>query len=234
VVLREAVALARQSILIPKGASGLRETGPAPHLTVFVHGYMASGGVFTPLARYLADIGVAPRQLHFSYKPLGSVAGHALRLAAMIRDAQPEGAVDIVGHSMGGLLARYYRQILGRRLDRLVCLATPHRGTRVAAGFGALPLARELAPGSETLRLLETTRGGLAGVRVCSVVAESDAMVTPLDNAALEGHEAVRLHGVGHQGILFDRGAWSHVRRVLSEPRLPARVEVRDAHGAAA
>lgn len=215
-IFREAMAMARQSLLLPRMATELRQIAPAPHLTVFVHGYMASGGVFAPMAAYLASRGAAPRQLHFTYAPLGSIARLAERLGRLIRDAQPAGGpVHVVAHSLGGLVARYYLQVMGGRIDRLVCLATPHRGTRRATPWTSLPLAREIVPGSETLRLLEVGQHRLANTRICSIVAEGDALVTPVESAALEGHEVVRLPGVGHQGLLFDARAWSHVERVL-------------------
>jgi triacylglycerol esterase/lipase EstA (alpha/beta hydrolase family) len=218
VFLREAVALAKHGMLLHRVSPALREVAPAPHLTVFVHGYMASGGVFGPLAEHLASRGIAPRQLHFTYLPTGSVAQHALRLDALIREAHPEGPVHIVGHSMGGLIARYYLQVLGRRLDRLVCLATPHKGTVRAERWSSLPLTREITPSSPTLRLLDATADRLAGVRVCSIVAEADTLVAPVESAALEGHEVVRLPGVAHLSVLFDKTAWDHVARVLAEP----------------
>src|SRR5579884_2661582 len=122
-MLREVAALARQGWLLPRVGDALREHGPAEHLVVFVHGYFASGGVFGPLAERLAERGVAPRQLHFSYVPAGRVARHAEALGRAIERAQqgrPRGSVCVVAHSLGGLIARYYAQVLGGRLDALV------------------------------------------------------------------------------------------------------------------
>jgi pimeloyl-ACP methyl ester carboxylesterase len=82
-------------------------------------------------------------------------------------------AIDIVGHSMGGLIARAYAEgsdfqdVLGTELFRdygmpyggeirtLVLLATPNHGTRIAeVGDWFNALSRQLAPESEFLRLL--------------------------------------------------------------------------------
>ncbi len=218
-MFREAAAYARQGLLLSRGATGIRGASPESRegLTVFVHGYMASGGVFEPLAKHLQDEGLAPWQAHLNYAPFGSVESLAQRLDALIRGSGVRGPVSIVAHSLGGLVGRYYAQVLGRPLSKLVCLATPHTGTSLASRFSGLPLAKEIAPGSETLQLLERTKDRLHGARVCSLVAEGDLMVTPVESAALAGHEVQRLAGVGHQGILFDRAAWAHVRRVLSE-----------------
>lgn len=207
--------MVRQGVLIATSRGGYREHAPAEALTVFVHGYFAGGGVFEPLAKWLADEGVSSRQLHFGYGPYGTVRGLAERLATRIATHHPQGPVHIVGHSLGGLIARYYVQMLGGRAERIVCLATPHRGTVRARPWTAIPLAREIAPGSETLRSLDATRDRLRDVRVVSLVAEDDAMVLPVESAVLDGHEAVRLPGVGHQSLLFDRGAWGHVAKAL-------------------
>ena len=48
-----------------------------------------------------------------------------------------EGKVHFIGHSMGGLLARYYldlyrAQIPSRKLGRVVMMGTPHHGSEVA------------------------------------------------------------------------------------------------------
>jgi len=83
--------------------------------------------------------------------------------------------IDIVGHSMGGLIARAYAEIgdfddvLGTDLFRdygihyggeirtLILLATPNHGTLLAAlGEWFNTLSQQLAPESEFLRLLNT------------------------------------------------------------------------------
>lgn len=221
---REMSAVARQGALITRSIENA-VAPPVPYaganpsggpLVVFVHGYFAHGGVMLPLAEHLERGGIAPRQAHLSYGPAGSVASLARRLDALVRAQNPnDDPVYVVGHSMGGLVARYYAQVLLRPLARLVCLATPHRGTARAGFFTALPLAGELAPGSETLALLERTRDRLSETRVLSIVAGRDTMVVPTQNAALEGHEVVHLEDLGHQGILFDRDAWAHVERFV-------------------
>lgn len=215
--MREALAVARQGVLIALPGPSYREHAPSRALTVFIHGYFAGGGVFEPLSDWLADESIAMRQLHFAYGPYGSVRKLAERLARNIAEVHDGGPVHLVGHSLGGLIARYYVQLLGGRADRMVCLATPHRGTMRASRWRAVPLAREIAPGSETLRVLDATRNRLSRVRLCSVVAEDDGMVLPVDSAVLEDHEVVRLAGVGHQSVLFHHDAWRHVRRVLGD-----------------
>ncbi|MEN6369799.1 MAG: hypothetical protein ABFD77_08900 [Thermotogota bacterium] len=101
---------------------------------------------------------------------------YAARLAeeiAWVRSVTGAAAVDLVGHSMGGLVARCYvecddfAQLLGQPgfedygttyshdVRTLITLATPHYGAGLA-GLGTWlgPLVAELAPGSQLLQVL--------------------------------------------------------------------------------
>jgi len=73
--------------------------------------------------------------------------------------------VHVVGHSMGGLIARYYVQRLGghERVHTLVTLGTPHEGTAMAY---TLPhaLVRQLRPDSDVIADLREPAPGCAPV----------------------------------------------------------------------
>jgi pimeloyl-ACP methyl ester carboxylesterase len=207
--IKEVFALARQGWLIPRPGRSHRTHGEAEHLVVFVHGFCASAGVFNPMAEHLARHGMAPRQLHFGYPPTGSVAEHAERLAGLIERAHPEGPVCVVAHSLGGLISRYCVQVLGQRIDALVTLGTPHRGTSLARVW-PLTLTRELSPDSTLLRTLDATRSRLQETRVTSIVALQDVLV-PVRSAVFDGARCVYIDGVGHHGVLFHHRAWQTV-----------------------
>ncbi len=215
---RELVALAKHVPLMPAMSTEVIEYAPTAGLTVFVHGYMATGGVLRPLGEFLGRTGVAPRQLYFTFSPTGSLAEHARKLDDLVKRARragDNGPVHIVGHSLGGLLARYYRQVLGRPVERLVCIATPHGGVPRASAFKALPLIDEVAPGSSTLALLDATHARLAQTEVTCVIPSHDTLVPPAHSAQLKGARHVHVHGVGHNGVLFDREMWDHVADAL-------------------
>lgn len=216
-VLREVAAVARQGWLIPqRPAQGFRDEDDG-RLVVFVHGIFASSGVWRPMANHLAVTGIAKRQLHFNFAPIGSVERHAERLAREIERVHPNGPVAIIAHSLGGLIARYYAQLLGGRLDTLVTMGTPHRGTAAARGW-PLDLARDLSPGSSLLRSLESTRDRLDHSSLTSMVAGLDVLV-PAESARLEGSNVVEIPWVGHHGLLYDRVAWDHTRDAFAPAR---------------
>ncbi len=215
-MLKELASVARQGWLIPQPGRALREHGEAEHLVVFVHGYFASAGVFKPMAEHLAREGLAPRQLHFTYLPTGSVAEHAERLARCIDEAHPEGPVCVVAHSLGGLVSRYCAQVLGQRIDALVTIGTPHRGTSLARHW-PMRLTRELSPGSPLLHTLDATRHRLDSTELTSIVAVQDALVSNR-SAVMERSRVVYIDGVGHHGVLYHRDA---LRAVADGIRLP-------------
>ena len=212
-VLQEVVAVARQGWLIPQRPGRLRQHADAEHLVVFIHGFFASSGVFRPMAVALAHEGLAPRQVHFDYAPIGSIEGNARRLAKVIEEARVPGPVTVIAHSLGGLIARHAIQHLGVRVDALVTLGTPHHGTPHARPW-PLRLAKELSPGSLPLTSLAATRHRLEATEVTSIVASSDVLVHA-DSSALDGSRVVHIDGVGHHGVLYDPRAWEAVREAI-------------------
>jgi triacylglycerol lipase len=79
--------------------------------------------------------------------PTVSIAARAADLKQFIADSVPCGPVHIVGHSLGGLDARYMISRLGmeERVLSLTTIATPHRGTSFA-DWGVRRFARLLGP----------------------------------------------------------------------------------------
>ncbi len=134
----------------------------------------------------------------------------------------------IVGHSMGGLLARHYIQHLGgdRRVKSLITLGTPHRGTptalvglSVTAGgmFGGS--ASQMIPGSGFLRQLNA-RTFPASIPLVSVYSKAD-LVCPWWCSVLKprpGESSMRNHivpGVGHTDLTVNGTVYRLVREEL-------------------
>jgi triacylglycerol lipase len=200
-VARELVAYAQHGALgaLPRRAK-LEGGGPA---ILFVHGHGGGAGVFGPLERALARRGHR-RFVSWDYRSRGTVEELARALA---RDAGAlEGEVHVIGHSLGGIVARLWLQELGgRRVARsLVTLSTPHRGLAAIPGARALPLVRELVAPSPLLERLDRGASALDGLPGLAIVSSRDHFVRSWQSAGFGAARVVPVSGVGHVGVLFD------------------------------
>lgn len=223
-IVREGLALLAHGLLLPFGRrSAARRPGRArdARTLVFVHGLGANRSGFLPLQTYLRAHGHA-RQYAFRYRSSGSLEGLALRLKREVDAHVRGGRIDVVAHSMGGLVARLWIQALGghRRVDRLVTLATPHHGSH-AATFIPTPLVRQLLPDGPFLRHLNALPPP-PRVRVTSIVAGRDLLVQPVDSARCPFGEALAFTDLGHVELLFRPRVFGAVLRALEPPAAEA------------
>src|SRR5256885_11466840 len=218
IIGRELLALAASSVLFPFGIarSKARTARRKDQRTVvLVHGYLGNRSCFFPLAAYLKARGVGP-VLSFSYSGTKGVDGAALELRDFLQQRVRGGRVDLVCHSLGGIVARTYLQLLGgaRRVDRCITLGTPHRGTYNAYWLLSR-VGRELRPDSRLLERLESTRSAASGVRFSSIVAGSDNIVIPRVFSAMD-EDVVQVPDLGHMGLLFSPTVFRAVHERLS------------------
>src|SRR5689334_5782118 len=140
---------------------------------LLVHGLIDNRSVFTVMRRSLRRRGFT-QVCSWNYSPLlADVSRAAADLGAHIdRICELTGhdRVHVVGHSLGGLIARYHVQRQGgdRRVESLVTLGTPHQGSMWAHVLPT-PLVRQLRPASPLLReLAEPARDGRTPITAIS------------------------------------------------------------------
>jgi triacylglycerol lipase len=216
----ELLAFAASSLLYPFGLGASRKRTPRraeQRTTVLVHGYLGNRSSFFPLALYLKARGGAP-VLSFSYSGANGIEQAALELRESLRRRVRGGRIDLVCHSLGGVIARTWLQLLGgaRRVDRCIMLGAPVSGTYNAYWLTSR-VGRELRPGSALLRRLEATRDAASTVRFSSIVAGSDNIVLPRVFCAAEG-ELIHVPDLGHMGLLFSPTVFRTVRMRLAAP----------------
>jgi triacylglycerol lipase len=217
---REALAMTMAGLLFPLGLRRSRKRTPRRALqrTVgLVHGYRGNSSAFLPLAGYLRLMKVATHVLTFNYRSSDGIEQGARRLKEFLRQHVRGGAVDLVCHSLGGLVAQVYLQELGgaRRVERCITLATPHQGT-YSAYWLASRVGRELRPDSELMQKIGRSRAKASKVRFTSIVAGSDNMVVPRVFAA--NQETVHMPDLGHVGMLFSPRVFQVIAGSLKFP----------------
>ncbi|MGK3991491.1 hypothetical protein WME99_51050 [Sorangium sp. So ce136] len=243
---REVASFARQAVLLPYDTlapvipAGTRD---GDDVVIILHGLFASAGVLRPLRTAIerhAAASRAPRapgrpasvraeppagSVHtatMSYAPGPGVEVLSERLATIV-SALPGGVrLHLVGHSMGGVVCRFFAQEVGDpRIVQTISMASPFGGIPRAGllGFGG---ARDLDVSSPILRrlLLGTARSSVPHL---SIVAGADTLVRSPIAHALPGGEVRVMEARGHNTLLFDPEVATLVARRIVERRGGAR-----------
>ncbi|WP_371669611.1 alpha/beta fold hydrolase [Streptomyces sp. NBC_00289] len=215
----------------PEGTAQLPTEAKPP--VVLLHGFIDNRSVFVLLRRSLAQHGRQQVE-SLNYSPLTCDIRTAAELLGRhieeICARTGSGQVDIVGHSLGGLIARYYVQRLGGdlRVRTLVTLGTPHSGTRVAPLANAHPIVRQMRPGSELLEELTRPAPGCR-THFVSFWSDLDHLMDPLETACIDhpdlSAQNVRVSGVGHLALPVHPAVATGIRQVLDTARTEAEAE---------
>jgi pimeloyl-ACP methyl ester carboxylesterase len=230
-VARELAAVVGATLLYPFGIAGAAAT-PRPRRAeqrtiVLVHGYLANRSTLLPLKMYLFMRGFRS-MLCFDYSSSQPIERSARALKQFCKERVRGGRIDLVCHSLGGVVARTWLQELGgaRRVDRCITLSSPHRGT-YGAYWVPSRVGRALRPDSTLMQRLERTRAQASRVEFTSIVAGSDNIVFPRvfadhrrrraseepgadhrrhrasEEPGASHEELVHVPDVGHIGMLF-------------------------------
>ncbi|HEX3344507.1 MAG TPA: alpha/beta fold hydrolase [Polyangiaceae bacterium] len=196
----ERLALLREVALVPRDlAAVVPRALPGEDVVVLVHGFFASAGVFRPLrARLERETGA--HVATFTHAPGVGIRRIARRLARLV-DQFPHGThITVVGHSLGGIVARWYVQELGghQRVARTISLASPFGGIDVPP----LLVGADLHEQSALLRRLRE-HAHVCGVPHTSIVGEDDSVVVGVETASLGFGEVVVVPRRGHNALLF-------------------------------
>ena len=172
---------------------------------LFVHGYACNRGLWWWMLRKLRWHGIRAGAVSLE-PPYASIDALAAQLHRDIEDFLAGSASDrliLVTHSMGGLVARaYLKQHGSARVAKLITLACPHHGTRLAY-LGRGRNAREMEPGSAWLAALG--RGEAIPVPFVNVRSADDNFIAPQTSSHLGGAQEIALAGLGHLSFVFSR-----------------------------
>jgi pimeloyl-ACP methyl ester carboxylesterase len=190
---------------------------------LLVHGLVDNRSIFTLLRRALRRRGFG-RVLTLNYSPFTQdVRVAAARLARLVeRTCEETGyeRVHVVGHSLGGVIARYYVQRMGgdARVHTLCTLGSPHAGT-FAARLLPQRLVRQLRPDSPLIAELAASAPGCR-TRFVAFWSDLDQMIVPKRAARIDHPDLsarnVALRGVGHMSLPIDRRVVQEIATLLA------------------
>ena len=194
---------------------------PAKPPVILVHGIHATGEDLGRLARHLRAEGrvvFAPTLL--PNRGQMRIEELAAQLAAIADREIPGRKFDLVGFSMGGLVARYYVQRLGgaERVGHFVTLAAPHHGTRMA-WLARGPGGVQMRPGSEFLRDLARDADSLRRVKFTSFYTPLDTVIIPARSSQIPQARNVRMWGLIHPSFILEKRCIRAVADALQSPR---------------
>ena len=195
---------------------------------LLIHGFLGTRGSMYVIEQRLIADGFNVISFNLGMLNVRDIRSSALLihrkvLAVLEQTKQPR--IDIIGHSMGGLIGLYYIKRLGGRqhVRRLIQLGTPNHGTWVAllgvATLGLLSSSSwQLLPGSPFLSDLH--RGPLPQeVEFYSIGAERD-WVCPPDATHLEGAHTITVP-LGHSSLVMSEEVYRKVLWALRKEDTP-------------
>jgi triacylglycerol lipase len=211
--------------------------GAAPHRpVVLVAGLLQTEPIVAPLADALRAGGLdvtvwVPPGLGLGDIP--TYAGQLGRTVDEVRRRTGADQVDLVGHSEGGVTARYYVKSAGgaASVHTLVSLGSPQQGTeggllsqllRLLGCEVWAPACRQMVAGSPFLAGLNGGDPTPGDVRYVTVGSRQDGVVQPVERAGIPGAENVVVQvacpgrAVGHFGLLGDAWVQQVVGTVLA------------------
>jgi len=239
----------------PPGANdwSCKPSSVHPDPVVLVPGTFADmADNFNSISPLLYDYGYCVFALNYGGTPgspiqsVGEISASAAQLAAFVSHvlaATGAAKVDLVGHSQGGMMPRYYLKFLGgaSKVSRFVALAPSNHGTTLDGlvtlvnDFDALGLVNSLvAPGCEacveqeagSAFLANLNAGGdtVPGVSYTVIETKYDEVVTPYRSAFLTGSNVTNitlqnqcpLDLTDHIGIAFDPVALTDMLNALN------------------
>ena len=135
--------------------------------------------------------------------------GSEMCIRDSLRDETGADQVDLVCHSMGGVVAAYALKEFGYapNVRRVVTLGTPWGGTKTHV-FSWLREGYDMAPDSEVIRAIQDYEGDTV-----AVWSKHDHLVLPVESAAPSHAKTIELKHLGHLEMVMS----ARVFRVVAD-----------------
>jgi triacylglycerol esterase/lipase EstA (alpha/beta hydrolase family) len=189
---------------------------------VFVHGYTGSPSNWTTAEAVFAAAGYGSDEMFaFSYNSYGNNVTNAQSLAGyvnQVRSRTGAATVDIVNHSMGGLVSGWYLKKLdgARYVSHLASLAGANHGTTSAGACLIYTTCQQMYPGSSFITTLSAGDETPGSTRYATWYSPCDGIIVPYTSTALSGATNNYVACQTHLGYLTDTAILNQVRTFLA------------------
>lgn len=187
-----------------------RPTPSHPYPVILIHGTGVTKGDWMELGADLRSSGYAVFAPDFGLRATAPVVESATQVSAYIQAVLQVTAAEkvvLVGHSQGGILARYWMHHLNgaRHTHQLICLSVPNHGTtsggvaasllrtnRAQTMMGSMiqgvfgPAGPDMLEHSEVIAKLNADGETLPGVHYTCIATHADSVISPIESCFLD------------------------------------------------
>lgn len=193
-------------------------TGP---IILLVHGFVCNAGLWGPMLRHLRNLGFA--RVHavnldpFYHSMPKSLAAFETQLNKIMHLEKASEEVILIGHSMGGVLARVFQNRHPERVLAAISIGAPHAGTDLAKLVSTI----DAGPARPDTRWLLEFNAAIAAERdvkllpALNIWSDTDNIVYPQGNAALSAAVDCQLNGLGHLHLAFSKRVLNPITEFL-------------------
>lgn len=189
---------------------------------VFVHGYTGSASNWTTAQSLFRAAGYSSSELYaYEYNSYGDNVANARGLAtfvSQVRSRTGAARVDIVNHSMGGLVSLWYVKQLGgaQYVAHLASLAGANHGTTSAGACLIFTTCQQMYPGSSFIDTLSAGDETPGSTRYGTWYSPCDGVILPYTSTVLSGASNNYVACETHLGFLSDTSVLTSVRTFLA------------------
>lgn len=195
---------------------------------LLIHGYCCNAGFWWSMERYLRRRGVA-NVFTVNLEPVfGDIDQYAQQVALWVEQTRALTGSDrviLVGHSMGGIVARAYIHWYGgkRYVAKLITLGSPHQGTEHARfAFINSVSVKQMRPQNPWLTKLNRAETNPLPVPIVSIYSYHDNLIAPPQSSALPYAHSINqpLVGLGHLAMAFSKRCQALVYQQIQETKI--------------
>jgi triacylglycerol esterase/lipase EstA (alpha/beta hydrolase family) len=189
---------------------------------IFVHGFGGNSLNWVVAKGVFIASGYSSSQLFtYDYNSFGDNRANAAGLATRVNQVKSQtGAdeVDIVNHSMGGLVSLWYLKVLGgtENVDDLASIAGANHGTTSAYACAIFVTCQQMIPGSSFIDTLTEGDETPGPTTYATWYSPCDGIIKPYTSTVLDGADNNLVTCQDHLGFLANTTILSQIAAFTS------------------